>query len=63
MAKVKINEKEYEFDSLSDTAKNNLVSLRFVQDELKKLEAQTAVYKTAEVAYGRALNNAIDENI
>ena len=62
MAKVKINEKEYEFDSLSDTAKNNLVSLRFVQDELKKLEAQTAVYKTAEVAYGRALNNAIDEN-
>ena len=60
MAKVKINEKEYEFDSLSDTAKNNLVSLRFVQDELKRLNAQLAVYKTAEAAYSKALKQELE---
>ena len=42
MAQVKINDKEYEFDNLSDTAKANLVSLKFVQDELKRLESQIA---------------------
>ena len=61
MAKVNINNTEYEFDSLSDVAKSNLVSLRFVQDELKKLEAKTAVFKTAEAAYSRVLNNEIED--
>ena len=40
MAKVNIDGKEYEFDELSDKAKANLVSLQFVQGELKRLDAQ-----------------------
>ena len=47
MAKVNIDGKEYEFESLTDNQKAQLVSLKFVQDELKRLNAQLAVYKTA----------------
>ena len=61
MTKVTVNNKEYEFESLSDTAKSNLVSLKFVQEELKRLEAQTAVYKTSELAYSRVLTKELEE--
>ncbi len=61
MAKVSINGKEFEYESLSDKAKANLVSLKFVQDELTKLQAQTAVYKTAEAGYSKVLNDEIGD--
>ena len=61
MANVTINGKEFDYDSLSDKAKANLVSLKFAQDELSKLQAQTAIYKTAEAAYSRVLNEEISE--
>ena len=62
MAKVNIDGKEYEFDELSDKAKANLVSLQFVQGELKRLDAQVAVFKTAEVGYVRELKNELDNS-
>ena len=55
MSKVTINNKEYEFDALPDKAKANLVSLQFVQNNLKRLEAELAVFKTSEAAYSKAL--------
>lgn len=61
MAKISIDGKEYETDNLSDLAKANLVSLQFVQSELKRLEAQTAVYKTAEVAYVKVLKEELPD--
>ena len=61
MAKVNIDGAEYEFDDLSDKAKANLVSLQFVQNELKRLEAQVAVYKTAEVGYMREVKGELDK--
>ncbi len=60
MAKVTIDGKEFEYDSLSDKAKENLFSLQFVQTELKRVQAQIAVYKTAEVVYAKALKAAMD---
>ena len=60
MPNITINDKEYDLDSLSDDAKRNLASLQFTQSELKRLEAQIAVCKTAELAYGKALNELID---
>ena len=60
MAKVNIDGKDYEFDDLSDKAKAQLVSLQFVQGELKRLEAQIAVFKTAEVGYLRELKEQIN---
>ncbi len=59
MAKVNIDGKEYEFDDLSDKAQAQLLSLQFVQGELKRLEAQIAVFKTAEVGYKRELKDQI----
>ena len=59
MAKVNIDGKDYEFDDLSDKAKAQLLSLQFVQGELKRLEAQIAVFKTAEVGYLRELKDQI----
>ena len=59
MAKVNIDGQDYEFDDLSDKAKAQLLSLQFVQGELKRLEAQIAVFKTAEVGYIRELKEQI----
>ncbi len=61
MASVTIDGKEFDLDSLSDTAKANLASLQFVQGELQRLNAQIAVCKTAETAYSRALKNEIED--
>ena len=59
MAKVNIDGQDYEFDDLSDKAKAQLLSLQFVQGELKRLDAQIAVFKTAEVGYMRELKDQI----
>tara|TARA_Y100001968_G_C18778474_1_gene445550 strand:+ start:210 stop:392 length:183 start_codon:yes stop_codon:yes gene_type:complete len=60
MATIKINGKDYDSDNLPEDAKKQLASLIYVQNELKRLEAQIAAFKTAEMAYGKALENAID---
>ena len=60
MAKVNIDGKEYDLDQLSDKAKAQIMSLQFVQSELKRLEALTAISKTAEVAYIKALKDEVD---
>ena len=60
MAEIKINGKDYDLETLSDKAKQQIVSLQFVQNELQKLNAQIAAYKTAEVAYSKALENEIN---
>ena len=56
---VKIDNKEYEFDNLSADAKGQLQSLQFVDGELQRLHAQTAVLQTARMAYAKALNEAL----
>ena len=61
MAKVNIDGKEYEFDNLTNDQKAQVVSLRFVQDELKRLSAQIAVYKTAERSYSLALKDQLND--
>ena len=62
MANVTIDGKEYDYDSLSDTAKANLGSLQFVQGELNRLAAQSAVLKTAQKAYGDVLKSELENN-
>ena len=59
MPTIAIDEKEYEFDQLSQDAKNQLASLQFVDSELQRLNAQIAVLQTARNAYSQALNNAL----
>ena len=60
MADIKINGKDYNLENLSENAKKQIVSLQFVQSEIQRLNAQIAAYKTAEVAYSKALENEIN---
>ena len=61
METIKIDDKEYTLDNLSENAKKQLASLQFVQNEIKRLEAQIAVYKTASIAYSKALKDDLDQ--
>ena len=60
MASVNFEGKDYDLDDLSDKAKANIVSLQFVQSELKRLQSQSAVLKTAEAAYAATLKAEIE---
>ena len=61
MATITIDDKEYDIDNLSDEAKQQVISLQFVQAEIKRLDAQIAVYKTASIAYSSALKGFLDK--
>lgn len=59
MSTVKIDDKEYPVEQLTETAKAQLANLQFVDAELQRLNAQAAVLQTARVAYAKALNDAL----
>lgn len=59
MPTIKIDDKEYDSDTLSDEAKNQLQMLQFVDSELARLQAQSAVLQTARIAYVNALKVAL----
>ena len=58
MTAIKIDDKEYVLDTLSDEAKAQLVSLQFCDQELARLQDQAAALQTARMAYAKALNDA-----
>ena len=59
MPTIKIDNVEYDTDKLSDEAKAQLVSLQFCDQELQRLQAQSAAYQTARMAYAKALQAAL----
>jgi hypothetical protein len=59
MTTIKIDNVEYDTDKLSDDAKAQLVSLQFCDQELQRLQAQSAAYQTARMAYAKALQSAL----
>ena len=61
MAIITIDGKEYDSESLSDESKAQLGSLRYVDSELERLQAQAAALQTARIAYGRALKETLEE--
>ena len=61
MATIKIDDKDYELDDLSNSAKEQLASLQFVNGEIKRLEAQMAVFRTAAVGYTAALKKELGD--
>lgn len=56
---IKIDDKEYERDTLTDEAKKQLQMLQYVDGELSRLQAQSAVLQTARAAYVNALKAAL----
>lgn len=59
MPTITIDGNDYDTDSLSEAARAQVLSLQFVQAELQRLEAQTAVYRTAEAGYAKALQQEL----
>ena len=59
MPTVKIDNIEYDFDTLPQAAKAQLQSLQFVDSELQRLQNQASVLQTARAAYSKALNESI----
>jgi hypothetical protein len=55
MPTIKIDNKEYDLDTLSDQCKAQLASIQFVEQELARLQAQASVLQTAKIAYLQAL--------
>jgi len=46
-----IDDKEYDLDNLSGEAKNQLVSLQYIDQQLQKLNLETAILKMARLVY------------
>lgn len=55
MSTIKIDDKEYDVDSLSEEANKQLQNLQFVDQELAHLQAKAAVLQTARGSYASAL--------
>jgi len=59
MATIKIDNIDYDIDTLSNEAKAQLVSLQFCDQELQRLQAQAAALQTARKAYAKALQETL----
>jgi hypothetical protein len=59
MPKIKINNTEYDTETLPDAAKQQLQMLALTKTEFKRLQAQLAIAQTAKNAYARALGEAV----
>ena len=59
MPTIKIDNKEYDLDTLSDECKAQLASIQFVEQELARLQAQTAVLQTAKASYLQGLKASL----
>ena len=59
MPTIKIDDIDYDLDSLPQDAKAQLASIQFVEQELARLQAQAAALQTARNAYLKALKAAL----
>jgi hypothetical protein len=58
---ISINEIDYGIDSLSESVKNNIGSLRIVDQEIANLQQKLAIAQTARNAYAKAVNEELPE--
>jgi hypothetical protein len=59
MPTIKIDNKEYDLDTLSHECKAQLSSIQFVEQELVRLQAKAAALQTAKAAYFQALKSSL----
>lgn len=61
MTTVLIDHQTYELESLPEAARDELVSLNFVENELHRLEMMKASLLNARAIYAEALHRALAE--
>ena len=59
MPKIKINNTEYDTETLPDAAKQQLEMLTLTDAEIRRLQGQLAIAQTAKNTYTRALGQAV----
>lgn len=57
---VTIDGRAYDLKALSENARAQIGNLRVVDEEIKKLEQQLAIHRTARAAYARALQEELN---
>mgnify|MGYP007047494613 CR=1 FL=1 len=62
MAKVKIDGKEYDTDTLPEEARDNLNNLNLCEQRLTQLKRDAAITQTARNAYAAALKAALPKD-
>ena len=63
MTTITIDTIDYDLDTLSNEAKAQFVSIQFVDQELARLQNQTAALQTARIAYSKALQEALPKEM
>jgi hypothetical protein len=56
---IKIDNIDYDIDTLPQAAKEQLQSMQFIDGELARLQAKASVLQTARIAYSIALKEAL----
>ena len=60
MAKIKIDDVEYDTDDMSDNAKAQVASLQFNEAHMNRLRNELAIADTAKIAYVNALKKELE---
>ena len=60
MPNIKIDDKEYDLDSISNEAKAQIEMLLATDNKIRELQRDLAIAQTARIAYGKALTSALD---
>jgi hypothetical protein len=59
MPNITIDGKEYDTDKISDEARNQLISIQFVDKKIQELNLEQAAMQTARNAYAKALSDIL----
>lgn len=59
MPTINIDGQTYDLETLSNETKAQLSSLKFVDQEIARLQAQLAVMQTARIAYAKAVQASL----
>jgi len=62
MPKISVDGIDYNTEDLSDNGKAQFASLQFLEVQMKKLEAEIAVYETARNSYLASLKAELENN-
>lgn len=60
MPKLSIDNKEYDIDDLSDDAKAQIMSIQFVDTEIRQANMRLAALQTARNAYAKSLKGLLE---
>ena len=62
MAKIKIDDVEYDTEDMNDNAKAQVASLQFNEAHMNRLKNELAIADTAKIAYINALSKELEQS-